>query len=593
MVPSTSNHKKHGSPLQSPASKYVTPHRRRAASTVPTSPSAASNRPLSHSPTALHPSPPSPSLAWRENLAFQDQSDHEGISHRSSPNHLSPPHKVRVPHWPYVVTPVDGRASIPSTARDGAAAGLDASPSIPLVAESPSPCNSPVATPVFRRLFRTVCLASPQPAVFEGARIRHAKISAATFLPTFQDYSDRGIILSFTNRAPSFDHFKTWITANMTPVGIVIDDASQLGNDFFLLLLQDRNHQQSALKQKLFFMNKYVDSFAWTPAFSTQGLPSCTRPIWVELTNLNSSLRLRSTVEAVVEQHLGPILHFPETGTLVHHTNPRVLIRWNMDEEPADFLSLDDNDDTLLQKVMFLNHPDCCYRCKRTDHALVDCKFPPHFPHDAKSRYSTPPPPPPPLTRRSVSGSPPPEDLARPLHAAVPFPDIDLDSPCEAVPAQATEQVNGNLSPGLQTIADHGGYPLDNRDLDGCTVDLESDLQLPGHLRVHTSTPVRAVSGGNLPTLFIDVPASLRACPGVVRDDIPGELETASSPLCSKAGANRWADYSSASDSEIRRHHSFYEEHSLQRSKAPRGRMILSPPLPHTSPARQRDHSPS
>ncbi|CAM6098063.1 unnamed protein product [Calypogeia fissa] len=72
------------------------------------------------------------------------------------------------------------------------------------------------------------------------------------------------------------------------------DDASQLGSDFFLLLLQDHNHQKSALKQKLFFMSKYVDSFAWTPAFSTQSLSK--RTIWVELTNINTALRLKSTV---------------------------------------------------------------------------------------------------------------------------------------------------------------------------------------------------------------------------------------------------------------------------------------------------------
>ncbi|CAM6087060.1 unnamed protein product [Calypogeia fissa] len=58
----------------------------------------------------------------------------------------------------------------------------------------------------------------------------------------------------------------------MAHVGIVIDDASQLGSDFFLLLLQDHSHQQAALKQKLFFMSKYVDSFAWTPDFLPQGL---------------------------------------------------------------------------------------------------------------------------------------------------------------------------------------------------------------------------------------------------------------------------------------------------------------------------------
>ncbi|CAM6101642.1 unnamed protein product [Calypogeia fissa] len=575
-----------GSPLQSPVPKYVSPHRR-SVSSMPASPSAAHKRPLSHSPSALHLSAPSPSPAWRNNTVFQEHSYHEEISHDSSPTHLSPPHKVRVPHWPYAASTDTGRPSFPSPPRDCSTVGMDISSTIPLVAEVPTPSDSPVATPICRRLFRTVCLASPQQVVFEGARVRHAKISAATLLPAFQDYSDRGIILSFTNRAPSFDHFNTWITANMAHAGITIDGASQLGNDFFLLLLQDRNHQQSALKQKLFFMNKYVDSFAWTPAFSTQSISNCTRPIWVELTNLNSSLRLRSTVEAVVEQHLGPILHFPETGTLVHHTNPRVLVRWNMDEDPADFLSLDDNDDTLLQKVTFLNHPDCCYRCKRTDHALVDCKFPAHFPHDAKSRYS------PPLARRSVAGSPPPEDSPRPASEAAPIPTCGLDSTRESLPAHATEQVYGDVSTGIPSFSNPGGGVLDTRDQAGGTLEYTSDLQLPVHLRVRTSTPVRTVSGVDLPALGVDVLVAPCNGPAVEGDSIPGGIEMEFSPLCTKDGANRWADYSSASDSEIHRHHSTQAEHPAHHPTASRGRMILLPPLAHNSSARQRDHSPS
>ncbi|CAM6100780.1 unnamed protein product [Calypogeia fissa] len=229
--------------------------------------------------------------------------------------------------------------------------------------------------------------------VFDGARIKHGSFSAASLSASFQDHSDRGVILSFTQRAPSYDHFRVWLDTHLSQAGILIDNASQLGNDFFLLLLHDQANQKLVLKQKLFFLNKYVDIFPWTPAFAPQELSNKTRPIWVELTNLHPSLRLRSLVEEVITSNLGHVLYFPETKTLVHHTNPRILIRWTMLEDIIDFLSLDDQGDVLLQQVTFLNHPDCCHNCKRPGHLMKECTDPSHFRNDSRNRLNQPFPP--------------------------------------------------------------------------------------------------------------------------------------------------------------------------------------------------------
>ncbi|CAM6113123.1 unnamed protein product [Calypogeia fissa] len=149
--------------------------------------------------------------------------------------------------------------------------------------------SDPPGTPAFRRLFRTACNSSNTKGLFEGARIKHGRFSAASLFTSLQDHSDRGVILSFSQRAPSYDHFRIWINSHMSQAGIVIDDASQLRNDFFLLLLHDQANQLLALNQKLFFLNKFVDIFPWSPAFAPHELSNKTRPIWVELTNLHPS----------------------------------------------------------------------------------------------------------------------------------------------------------------------------------------------------------------------------------------------------------------------------------------------------------------
>ncbi|CAM6127978.1 unnamed protein product [Calypogeia fissa] len=59
-----------------------------------------------------------------------------------------------------------------------------------------------------------------------------------------------------------------------------------------------------------------------------------------------------------------------------------------MSEDLIDFLSLEDNGDTLLQQVTFLNHPNCCHRCKRQGHQMKDCSNEPHFRRDSQSRLT-------------------------------------------------------------------------------------------------------------------------------------------------------------------------------------------------------------
>ncbi|CAM6103277.1 unnamed protein product [Calypogeia fissa] len=463
----------------------------------------------------------------------------------------------------------------------GGAPGSSSATVIPVHLDSGLDELPSVATPAFRKLFRTVCHATPQQNVFEGAKVRRAKVSAAALFPAFQDYATRGVILSFSNRAPSFDLFQAWISTNMAQAGITIDDASQLGNDFFLLLLHDQANQQLALKEKLFFHSKFVDSFPWTPEFSPHALAHQTKPIWVELTNLHSSLRLRATVEEVIQDNLGPILHFPETGTLVHHNNPRILIRWRMTEEPADFLALEDHGDTLLQKVTFLNHPDVCHRCKRTDHLLRDCNFPPHFRKEVQHRLS-------PSRHRPVAAS-------HQTHLR------QEDGPQIANGVQFEEHGNSQSDlniPILQTglvppaevsvaVDEQLGAPLGDQNI---AMEPPADVPpLPVHLRIRTSSLSKGGPVEGLPVELVS--------PTVSIPDVPGELMidlTCHSPLAPAEIEHlpRWADYSSASDTEVQRHSQLLDpEHG--KSKDTTGRKVLSPPMHNHNSQRQRDRSPN
>ncbi|CAM6085018.1 unnamed protein product [Calypogeia fissa] len=51
-------------------------------------------------------------------------------------------------------------------------------------------------TPAFRRLFRTACLSSNTRGLFDGARIKHSRFSAASLFTSLQDHSERGVIVT-------------------------------------------------------------------------------------------------------------------------------------------------------------------------------------------------------------------------------------------------------------------------------------------------------------------------------------------------------------------------------------------------------------
>ncbi|CAM6087061.1 unnamed protein product [Calypogeia fissa] len=256
-----------------------------------------------------------------------------------------------------------------------------------------------------------------------------------------------------------------------------------------------------------------------------------------------------------------------------------------MDEESADFLSLDDNDNALLQKVTFLNHPDCCYRCKRTNHALVDYNFAPHFPHDSKSRYS------PLRIRHSPSGSPPPVISDVPLEE--PTPVVVLDPLLPACSPMASGGIGDGLYPVTQQHLDLGESYV-NPDMPGITLDQASGSHLPDHLRVRTATPSRVACGAEPVAPKTVLRVAWGVLPGAEGEIHPDAFYSDAPLPSADAVADRWADYSSASDSEIRRHRSAFEVHHLKHPNSATGdRLVRSPPLHCPTQLRQQEHSPS
>ncbi|CAM6099351.1 unnamed protein product [Calypogeia fissa] len=499
--------------------KYIPPRFRRSVS--PASPGTV----LSKRPLAVD-----EALIWRDNQTFTAANTPANVSSVPSPPNRSPPHKVQVTQWGLASFASPGHNSGQSATSEETTIGTGSllydgvvpphpcklqsaseSPSAraPLVGPSaslpmPLPTESEApATLAFRCMFRSACRASHTKEAFAGARIKHGRFLAAALSSSLQDHADRGVILSFSQRAPSYDHFRVWIESHLSLVGILIDDASQLGNDFFLLLLHDHANQQLALKQKLLFLNKYVDIFPWTPAFAPHELSNKTRPIWVELTNLHPSLRLRSTVEEVVTTNLGPVLYFPETETLVHHTNPRILIRWTMLEEIVDFLSLDDQGNILLQQVSFLNHPNCCHRCKRPGHLMKDCANQAHFRNDSRFRTG----PSLPSADNAEEAPPPSSPILVPAPSEAPGPDVNGVSP--GGPNQglnsfsAETQHNSTLDTNPTASHAAGSVPnspvLGNAGVVGLDADplcvlnsrLPTSPSLPANLRIRTARTVQ------------------------------------------------------------------------------------------------------
>ncbi|CAM6098666.1 unnamed protein product [Calypogeia fissa] len=502
-----------GLPTGSPT-KYVAPRLRRSPS--PASPlTVLAKRPLA-ADGLLH---------WRNNQTFRPANSSD-ITTLNSPPDLSPPHKVLVAHWGDATFPTGEGSSLP-----GSAALRGLGPSIadtsqapvdylsgghsvkthevehPVPVDESTTLEGPPATPAYRRLFRSVCKASFTKEIFEGARIKHGRFSAPSLSTSLHAHSERGVILSFSQRAQVYDHFRVWIDSHLANAGILVDDASQLGHDFFLLLLHDHDNQQLALKQKLFFLNK-------------------------------------STVEEVVSENLGPVLYFPETKTLVHHTNPRILIRWSMPEDIIDFLSLDDHGDTLLQQVTFLNHPDCCHQCKRPGHLLKDCTNPPHFRNDARNRLNT-----------SV-----------PQTAPVGSPVAD-SQPVGPRPAPLEETA--------PVLAKEVALPVPLRQINSPT--------LPVNLHIRTSLPEMQhrndITVEDLPNPEIAFNHVL--VPELLPEVSPKPLSPGLSSQGHSAGSKRWADYSLDLDGGA----------ALSTHSPGGGRIVLSPHVRNSS-ERQRDRSP-
>ncbi|CAM6127427.1 unnamed protein product [Calypogeia fissa] len=510
--------------------KYIAPRLRRSVS--PVLPATV----LSKRPLATDDSP-----KWQDKNIFFPAAIVDSIPLNSSPPNLSPPPPPPPPKCRWLI---------------GATCHLTLEPTSPhreatlLIPAQPTPESGPPATPAYRRLFRTVCRATTTAEIFEGAWVKHGRFSAASLSTSLLDYIERGLILSFSHRAPSYDHFRVWIDSHLSQAGIMVDDASELGNDFFLLLLQDQANEQSALKHKFFFLNKYVDIFPWSPAFAPQELSNKTHPIWVELTNLHPSLRLRSAMEAVITENLGPVLYFPETKTLVHHTNPRILICWTMQEEIIDFLSLDDQGDTLLQQVTFLNHPQCCHNCKKPGHMMKDCTNPPHFRNDMRGRFNPPQSPLTPVGSPVVdSQEPASQPDSGPLVEPVP---ADGTTPI-AAPFQVCPNVNSAI-PFVPTSV----VPTLNISVLGPTEESLlgdghiSDFSVPPvHLPIRTTRSVVSIQNIHNPEELAN-PDPVIQSPILADADLirvsPKPLSPGLSSQGNSAGSKRWADYSSDSD---------------------------------------------
>ncbi|CAM6120710.1 unnamed protein product [Calypogeia fissa] len=252
-----------------------------------------------------------------------------------------------------------------------------------------------------------------------------------------------------------------------------------------------------------------------------------------------------------------------------------------MTEETADFLALEDHGDTLLQKVTFLNHPDVCHRCKRTDHLLMDCNFPPHFRKEVQHRLS-------PSRHRPVAAS-------HQTHLR------QQDGPQIANGVQFKEHGNSQSDlniPILQTgpvppaevsvvVDEPLGAPLGDQNI---AMEPPADVPpLPVHLRVRISSLSKGGPVEGLPVELVS--------PTVSIPDVPGELMidlTCHSPLAPAEIEHlpRWADYSSASDTEVQRHSQLLDpEHG--KSKDTTGRKVLSPLMHNHNSQRQRDRSPN
>lgn len=376
-------------------------------------------------------------------------------------------------------------------------------------------------------VFNAICQAAPTTEIPAGATVREAQIAASTIFPAFQDFEDRGVIFSFSVKAPSYNHFRIWLESELQQEGILLDDASQLGKYFFVVLLVDRAHQQRTLQLRLFFLNKFVDIIAWVPQFSIHDSLARTAPIWVELSDLHVTLRHKQTIATIAQEMLGHILLIPRTQTLAHHTNPRLLIRWPLAQPPPDFLILKGTQHSLIQKVVFLNHPQGCHCCKRLGHTSDVCPNPPHFPNFR--------PPPPIIPRPWRPASPSISRAAAPItHPSSPL-QAPIDHPTPRPSTSETVSINPDLS------SPHIIGPISSAS------DTVEDLS-PAPFSSSFASPLSPTASSTRVPLDFTSTSSIPFQPAIVDNSIASAL--AKRPTSEPSKSRRWADYSSDSDTD-------------------------------------------
>ncbi|CAM6119196.1 unnamed protein product [Calypogeia fissa] len=208
--------------------KYIAPRLKRSAS--PAAPATVlTKRPLA----MVEP------LVWRDTTANQQSTGIATSNVTYSPPSCSPPpHKMQVAFWgsgstfaavagpllpahgdtwestPSLSVPVFNRENVPACDPQNSFLGIP-SPSLvgpaSAVPDLAAPEDGAPATTTFCRLFRSVCRASRSNVVFEGARIKHGRFSTVALSSSIHDHSLRGVILSFSQRTPSYNHFRVWI----------------------------------------------------------------------------------------------------------------------------------------------------------------------------------------------------------------------------------------------------------------------------------------------------------------------------------------------------------------------------------------------
>ncbi|CAM6086613.1 unnamed protein product [Calypogeia fissa] len=263
-------------------------------------------------------------------------------------------------------------------------------------------------------------------------------------------------------------------------------------------------------------------------------------------------------------------------------------------EEIVDFLSLEDQGDTLLQQVTFLNHPDCCHQCKRPGHLLKDCTNLPHFRTDTRIRLNS--------SQASVApadslGEDLPPEVSAPLDVPLPSGAVLLEhdsiqvrsAPNSVHPVGLPRDVDVASIP-IMDVPESNSSFLTAPELLGLNTEQAGDLDcLPTSpllpvLRIRTTRTVGPIlEPSGLDNSFIpEIQNPVTTAPSNSRPQLSlNPVSPGHSSQGNSAGSKRWADYSSDSDGGDPA-----ARHSLGG-----GRLVLSPHLV-TSTVHQRERSP-